>query len=60
MIKDKIRSTLIQWVNDYSKERFQRLVFNLRDLLTTLVSLFYINRLLAVRTMINRYLRCAL
>lgn len=38
-IRNEVRDTLIRWINDYSKGRFQRLVFSLRELLTELVCL---------------------
>ena len=36
-IKKETAEILLQWINEYSKERFKRLVFNLRDILANLV-----------------------
>jgi len=36
-IKNETEDIFIQWVNNYSKDRFQKLVFNLRNILAELV-----------------------
>lgn len=42
-IKKDTESLLINWINQYSKEQFTRLTFNLRKVLNDLVTLY--NRL---------------
>ena len=39
-IKKETRNIFVKWINEYSKERFQKLVLNVRKILADLVGLF--------------------